>query len=74
MIARGAFYQVTGGNWIYVIDRTHNKAVKREIKTGRQNADAYEILDGLDEGEEVITSTYKNYNNIDQLLLGKPGN
>jgi HlyD family secretion protein len=71
MISRGAFYQSTGGNWIYVLNEQQKHAQKRLIKTGRQNGDAYEILEGLEEGETVITSSYKNYNDRDELVLGE---
>jgi len=69
MISKGAFYQATGGNWIYVLDEQGKRACKRLIKTGRQNGDAYEILEGLAEGETVITSSYQNYNDKDELVL-----
>lgn len=67
MVSRGAFYQSTGGNWAYVLDG--DKATKRNIKIGRQNVDTYEVLEGLEEGETIITSTYKAYNDKDQLIL-----
>jgi HlyD family secretion protein len=69
MVSRGAFYQSTGGNWIYVLNEDGSKAQKRIIKTGRQNGDAYEVLEGLDEGETVIVSSYKSYNDKDELIL-----
>jgi HlyD family secretion protein len=69
MIPRGAFYQSSGGNWIYVLDDKQQKAVKRNIRIGRQNAEAYEVLEGLEEGEKVIVSTYKSFNDKDELIL-----
>lgn len=69
MVSRGAFYQSTGGNWIYVLNADGTKAVKRIIKTGRQNGDAYEVLEGLEEGETVITSSYKSFNDKDELII-----
>lgn len=68
LVPRGAFYQTTGGNWIYVLT-AENKAVKRSIKTGRQNPDYYEVLDGLSPGEKVITSSYAMFNNADEITL-----
>ena len=56
-IPRGAFYQSTGGNWIFVMT-ADGRAERREIKLGRQNADNYEVLDGLQPDEKVITSPY----------------
>ncbi|MBQ6911224.1 MAG: HlyD family efflux transporter periplasmic adaptor subunit, partial [Bacteroidales bacterium] len=55
IIPRGTFYQKTGGKWIYVINKDGNKAVKREIRIGRQNPQYYEVLEGLEPGEKVIT-------------------
>jgi HlyD family secretion protein len=69
LIPRGSFYQVTGGQWIYVIDISEKFAEKRKILLGRQNPKVFEVLDGLEEGEKVITSSYENYVNIDKLLL-----
>ena len=66
LIPRGTFYQKTGGKWIYVVSPDGDKAVKREIRIGRQNPQFYEVLEGLEPGEKVITSGYDNFgdNNI----------
>ncbi|MEE9372289.1 MAG: efflux RND transporter periplasmic adaptor subunit [Saprospiraceae bacterium] len=69
IVQRGSFYQTTGGNWVYVLDPTTNIARKREIRVGRQNPNYYEILDGLTPGEIVITSSYENYGDKDELIL-----
>ena len=70
MVARGGFFQSTGGRWVYVLNETGDRAVKRAIRVGRQNADVFEVLDGLDAGEQAITSSYDNFgNDIDVLLL-----
>jgi len=69
MIKRGAFYQVTGGNWIYLLDKDRTIARKQPIRIGRQNTDNYEILEGLKEGDEVIISSYKPYNEKEKLIL-----
>ena len=61
LIPRGTFYQKTGGKWIYVVSPEGGKAVKREIRIGRQNPQFYEILEGLEPGEKVITSGYDNF-------------
>jgi HlyD family secretion protein len=68
-IPRGGFYQSTGGNWIYVVDRSGDNAVRRRIKLGRQNPTAYEVLAGLEPGERVITSSYDNYGDFEKLVL-----
>ena len=69
IIPRGTFYQKTGGKWIYVVNKEGNKAVKREIRIGRQNPQYYEVLEGLEPGEKVITSGYDNYGDSDVLVF-----
>ncbi len=71
MLPRGGFYQKTGGQWIYVVDPGGAFAVKRPIKLGRQNPQMFEVLDGVFPGEEVITSSYDSYGDIDKLILNK---
>jgi HlyD family secretion protein len=69
IIPRGTFYQKTGGKWIYVVSKDGSKAVKREIRIGRQNPQYYEVLEGLEPGEKVITSGYDNYGDSDVLVF-----
>ena len=69
IIPRGTFYQKTGGKWIYVVNKDGNKAVKREIRIGRQNPQYYEVLEGLVPGEKVITSGYETYGDSDVLVF-----
>ena len=69
IIPRGSFYQKTGGKWIYVVNKDGNKAVKREIRIGRQNPQYYEVLEGLEPGERVITSGYDTYGDSDVLVF-----
>lgn len=69
MIPRGTFYQKTGGKWIYVLTPEGDKAFKREIHIDRQNPQYYEVLDGLNPGEKVITSGYDNFGDNDCLVL-----
>ena len=68
-IPRGAFFQKTGGRWIYVVDEAGEKAYRREIRIGRQNPKYYEIVDGLSKGEKVITSSYDNFGDNEVLIL-----
>ena len=68
-IPRGAFFQKTGGRWIYVVDATGEKAYRREIRIGRQNPRFYEVLEGLSPGERVITSSYDNFGDNEELIL-----
>ena len=69
LIPRGTFYQKTGGKWIYVISPSGDKAVKREIRIGRQNPQYYEVLEGLEPGEKVITSGYDNFGDNEVLIF-----
>jgi len=69
IIPRGTFYQKTGGKWIYVVNKEGTKAVKREIRIGRQNPQYYEVLEGLESGERVITSGYDTYGDSDVLVF-----
>lgn len=69
IIPRGTFYQKTGGKWIYVVNKEGNKAVKREIRIGRQNPQYYEVMEGLEPGERVITSGYDTYGDSDVLVF-----
>jgi HlyD family secretion protein len=64
----GGFYKDTGGNWVYVLDGD-DRAVKRSIKLGRKNTEHFEVLEGLQPGDKVITSSYENYGDIEVLLL-----
>ncbi|MEL6866551.1 MAG: HlyD family efflux transporter periplasmic adaptor subunit [Bacteroidota bacterium] len=69
LLARGSFYQSTGGKWVYIIDPDNNTAYKRQIEVGRLNPSFYEVVQGLKEGDIVITSSYENYNDKDELVL-----
>ena len=67
LIPRGGFFQSTGGNRIFVVQG--DEAVWREIRLGRQNPLHFEVLSGLEPGEQVITSSYDTYGDIDRLIL-----
>lgn len=67
LLARGGFYQATGGNWVFVMDKSGDYASRRPIRIGRQNPDYFEILEGLVPGDKVITSSYENYGEIKRL-------
>lgn len=69
LIHRGTFYQKTAGKWIYVVAPEGGKAVKREIRIGRQNPQFYEVLEGLEPGEKVITSGYDNFGDNEILIF-----
>jgi HlyD family secretion protein len=67
VIQKGSFNQETAGKWIFVVKG--NKAVRRNIKLGRENPSYYEVLEGLKEGESVIISSYSDYKDIEELFI-----
>ena len=69
LIPRGAFYQSTGGRWIYVVSADGTTAHKRSIRIGKQNPQFYEVLEGLEAGERVIVSSYETFGNNERLIL-----
>ena len=69
LIPRGAFYQKTGGKWIYVLSSDGTKATRRDIRIGRQNPQYYEVIEGLEPGEKVITSSYDNFGESEVLVF-----
>jgi HlyD family secretion protein len=69
LVPRGAFYQSTGGQYIFVVDPTGKFAVKRDIRLGRMNPRYYELLEGLEAGEKVIISSYDNFGKAEKLIL-----
>jgi HlyD family secretion protein len=69
LLTRGGFYQQTGGNWIYKVSENGKSAYKADIQLGRQNPDYYEVLQGLKQGDKVITSGYENYNDAQELNI-----
>jgi HlyD family secretion protein len=69
MLARGGFYNDTGGNWAYVLDGSGKFAAKRKIRLGRYNTQVYEVLEGLEPGEKVITSSYDTFGDFDRLTF-----
>jgi HlyD family secretion protein len=71
LIAKGGFYQQTGGNWIFKVSENGSIAYKVDIQLGRQNPDYYEVISGLNPGDKVVTSSYENYGNMQELVLKK---
>jgi HlyD family secretion protein len=69
LLSLGGFYQKTGGQWVYVLDPSEDFATKRKIRLGRKNTQVFEVLEGLQPGEKVITSSYDNFGDIDKLIL-----
>jgi HlyD family secretion protein len=71
LLPKGGFYQQTGGNWIFKVTNDGSKAYKVDIQLGNQNTDYYEVLQGLQTGDKVVTSSYENYGDMQELVLKK---
>ena len=71
LLSKGGFFQQTGGNWVYKVTSDGSKAYKVDVQLGRQNPDYYEVLNGLQPGDKVVTSSYENYNNMQELVIKK---
>jgi HlyD family secretion protein len=69
LLPNGGFFQKTGGNWVYIVDKSEAFATKRQIRLGRKNPEYFEVLEGLQPGEKVITSSYDNFGENDKLIL-----
>lgn len=68
-LARGGFYQTTGGSWVFVIEDGGSRAVRREVRFGRQNPENFEVISGLEIGDQVITSSYSTFGDNEVLIL-----
>jgi HlyD family secretion protein len=71
LLPKGGFYQATGGNWIFKVSANGKTAYKTDIQLGRQNPDYYEVIQGLNAGDKVVTSSYENYGTMQELVLKK---
>ena len=69
IIPRGGFYQQTGGNWIFKVSKDGSRAYRTPIRIGRQNPDYYEVLEGLEAGDRVVSNSYENYGDIQELVI-----
>lgn len=69
LLAKGGFYQQSGGNWVFKLSDDGSVAYRVDVQLGRQNPDYYEVLQGLKEGDKIITSAYDNYINTQELIL-----
>ena len=69
LLARGGFYQTSGGNWAYVVEGNGKRAVRRSIRLGRQNPQYYEVTEGLRPGDRVVTSSYDTFGDAEVLVL-----
>lgn len=71
LLAKGGFFQQTGGNWVFKLNEAGNAAYRVDVQFGLTNPDYYEVLKGLNPGDKVITSSYENYGNYQELVLKK---
>ncbi|EEI91419.1 efflux transporter, RND family, MFP subunit [Sphingobacterium spiritivorum ATCC 33300] len=71
LLSRGGFYQQSGGNWIFKLSEDGSTAYRTDIQLGRQNPEYYEVLKGLKPGDKVITSSYENYDKVQELKIQK---
>lgn len=71
LVPKGGFYQQTGGNWIFKVSDDGKTAYRVDIQLGQQNTDYYEVLSGLKPGDKVVTSSYENYTNMQELVIKK---
>lgn len=69
LLPRGGFFQTTGGNWVYVVDESGKYATKRNIRLGQYNSEVHEVLEGLEPGEKVITSSYESFGDMERLVF-----
>lgn len=69
LLTKGGFYQQTGGNWIFKVNENGTKAYKVDIQLGRQNPEYYEVMSGLKVGDKVVTSSYENYGDMQELVI-----
>lgn len=69
LLPKGGFFQSTGGQWVFVVGANEDEAVKRNIRIGKQNSRYYEVLEGLEPGEQVITSNYDSFGTAERIVL-----
>ena len=69
LLPKGSFFQSTGGQWIYVVGSDGDEALRRNIRIGKQNSRYYEVLEGLQAGEKVITSNYDSFGEAEKIVL-----
>ncbi len=69
LVPKGGFFQQTGGNWIFKVSDDGSTAYRVDISLGSQNTEYYEVLSGLQAGDKVITSSYDNYGDVEELVL-----
>ncbi|MBK1442412.1 HlyD family efflux transporter periplasmic adaptor subunit [Parapedobacter sp. ISTM3] len=69
LLAKGGFYQQTGGNWVFKLTEDGKTAYRVDVQLGRQNPDYYEVISGLAPGDKVVTSSYETYDRVQELRI-----
>ena len=69
LLPKGGFFQSTGGQWVFVVGPDGNEAIKRNVRLGKQNSRYYEVLEGLQPEEQVITSNYDSFGDAERIVL-----
>ncbi len=69
LLPKGGFFQSTGGQWVFVVNPNGDEAIKRNIRIGKQNSRYYEVLEGLEPGDQVITSNYDSFGEAERIVL-----
>ncbi|QNL50918.1 HlyD family efflux transporter periplasmic adaptor subunit [Olivibacter sp. SDN3] len=69
LLPKGGFYQQTGGNWVFKLSADGKTAYRADVQLGRQNPDYYEVIQGLEPGEKVVTSSYETYDKVQELNI-----
>lgn len=69
LVAKGGFFQKTGGNWMFKISEDGNTAYKVDVRLGTQNTEYFEVLEGLNPGDKVVTSSYDSFGDVEELIL-----
>ena len=69
LLAKGGFYQQTGGNWVFKVTEDGSTAYRVDVQLGRQNPDYYEVISGLQPGDKVVTSSYETYDRVQELNI-----
>ncbi|WP_375325840.1 efflux RND transporter periplasmic adaptor subunit [Flagellimonas sp. GZD32] len=69
LLPKGGFFQSTGGQWVFVVDANGNEAIRRNVRLGKQNSRYYEVLEGLEPGDQVITSNYDSFGDAERIVL-----
>ena len=71
LLNKGGFFQETGGSWVFKLSSDGQRAYKADVQLGRQNPDYYEVMNGLQPGDKVVTSSYENYKGMSELVIKK---